>query len=174
MPSALNREEIRELISGNRPLVEDAPDIELQLQPNGVDLTLWGAAEFKTAGIIPKGKTGAQLPETRTAPERGDGEMRLKAGAYLITFNERLNMPDDVIGLVRPRSSLLSAGAALHTGVWDAGYSGRSQALLSVLNPEGIIIEKDARIGQMIFMRMSQAPGESYRGRYQGEDERHG
>ena len=171
MPSTLNREEILELLLGDPPMVEDAPDTGLQLQPNGMDLTIREAAVYKTAGTLMKGSQAARLPETaRTEPD-SNGALTLTAGAYLITFNERLNMPSDVIGLVRPRSSLLRAGAALHTGVWDAGYSGRSQALLSVINPEGIVIEQGARIGQMIFMRMSKAPGEIYQGRYQGEGE---
>ena len=78
-------------------------------------------------------------------------------------------MPPDLIALARPRSSLLRCGGALHAGVWDAGYQGRSQALLSVQNQAGLHLQQGARIAQMVFFRMSAPPAQGYRGRYQGE-----
>jgi len=60
----------------------------------------------------------------------------------------------------------------LHTAVWDAGYHGRSQALLTVYNPSGFRVARDARIVQMVFMYLARSLSaeEAYQGRFQGEN----
>src|SRR3989442_11332336 len=37
-----------------------------------------------------------------------------------------------------PISSLLRVGCNVETAVWDAGYRGRSEALMTVVNPAGL------------------------------------
>jgi dUTP pyrophosphatase len=53
--------------------------------------------------------------------------------------------------------------------VWDAGYRGRSEALLTVWNPAGFDIQQGARIAQLVFLRLTRTT-EGYRGAYQGEN----
>ena len=174
---ALNREEIQELLTANPPLITGAPHPQHQLQPNGYDLTLHAVDDFTSHGTILRAGFQAHLPERfpiqprMESNEGGDATPTfvLPQGPYLVTFTETINMPLDLIALVRPRSSLLRCGTALHTGVWDAGYSGQSQALLEVLNPKGITIQRSARIGHMVFIRMGSPAGTPYQGRYQGE-----
>ncbi len=72
--------------------------------------------------------------------------------------------------LGRTRSSLLRSGVALHTAVWDAGYSGRSQSLLVVYNPHGFTLTRDARIMQVVFLPLEQAARQGYSGRFLGEN----
>jgi dUTP pyrophosphatase len=60
-------------------------------------------------------------------------------------------------------------GVSVHTAVWDAGYRGRSEALLVVYNEAGFRIRKDARVIQLIFMRLESGQ-EGYKGRYLGEN----
>ena len=71
--------------------------------------------------------------------------------------------------LARPRSSLLRCGVTVGTAVWDAGYSGRSQSLMVIYNPQGIRLQKNARIIQLVFFQLTQET-EGYRGIYQGEN----
>ncbi|HLB27762.1 MAG TPA: deoxyuridine 5'-triphosphate nucleotidohydrolase, partial [Dehalococcoidales bacterium] len=71
--------------------------------------------------------------------------------------------------LGRPRSSLLRCGVTVNTAVWDAGYSGRSQSLLVVYNPLGFRLQKDARVVQLVFFRLT-GETEGYKGAYQGEN----
>jgi len=73
------------------------------------------------------------------------------------------------MALGRPRSSLLRCGVTVGTAVWDAGYEGRSQSLLVVYNPRGFRLQKNARVAQLIFMRLS-GKTEGYKGAYQGEN----
>jgi dUTP pyrophosphatase len=73
------------------------------------------------------------------------------------------------MALGRPRSSLLRCGVTVGMAVWDAGYSGRSQSLMVVYNPQGFRLQKNARVAQLIFLPLSQKT-EGYQGAYQGEN----
>ena len=73
------------------------------------------------------------------------------------------------MALGRPRSSLLRCGVTVNTAVWDAGYSGRSQSLLVVYNPLGFRLQKDARVVQLVFFRLT-GETKGYQGKYQGEN----
>ena len=167
--SVLSREEIRTLIKGEPPLVADCVDLETQLQPNGFDLSLRGVAMMLSAGCIAKSNSGRVIPPTTPLAFDNAGTLYLVPGSYLITYNEIVNLPEDVMALGRPRSSLLRCGVAVHNAVWDAGYHGRSQSLLVVYNPLGFRLEKNARIVQLVFLRLSR-PTQGYRGAYQGEN----
>ncbi len=67
------------------------------------------------------------------------------------------------------RSSLLRCGVSMHTAVWDAGYSGRSQSLMVVHNPLGFRLQKNARIAQLVFLQLTRETT-GYQGVYQGEN----
>jgi dUTP pyrophosphatase len=153
--------------------VEGYLDLDAQLQPNGFDLTLREIASFSGPGTDPGVLTahdaGRRLAKTTPLAFESDGSRRLAPGPYLITLNEVVNLPLDLMALGKPRSSLLRSGVAVHTAVWDAGYQGRSQALLVVYHPRGFDISRDARVMQMVFFRLEQAVEEGYRGRFQRE-----
>ena len=86
-----------------------------------------------------------------------------------MTFNEVVNLPLNIMALGRPRSSLLRSGVSIHTAVWDAGYNGRSQALLVVYHPDGYRVQRDARLMQLVFLQMETAASRGYQGRFQSE-----
>ena len=165
----LNREEIARLTTGNPPLIENYVDMEAQLQPNGFDLSVGEVARFATPGQLGGYDADRVLSDTEPMPFDGEGWLPLGAGPYLITFNEVVNLPRDLMALGRPRSSLLRSGVALHTAVWDAGYRGRSQSLLTVHHPKGFRLQRNSRLAQLVFFRLATAPTEGYRGRYLGE-----
>ena len=73
------------------------------------------------------------------------------------------------MALGQPRSSLLRCGVTINMAVWDAGYSGRGQALLTVFNPHGFKLQKNARVAQLVFFQLA-AETEGYNGTYQGEN----
>ena len=166
--AVLSREEINELIlKAEPPLVENARDLEQQLQPNGFDLTLDTVEIFTKEGFI--GRESADVPPTQPVRFDRDGWMKIQKGEYLITFEQTVNLPKNLMALGRPRSSLLRSGASIHMGVWDAGYRGKSKALLTVHNQDGIQIQRGAKVIQMVFIKMSQATEQGYQGTYQGE-----
>ena len=173
MPGALNRDAIAALLSRHPPLLEQCPDFGSQLQPNGVDLTLSSVALFRSQaspGSIGVSDAERRLPQSADLQFGSDGWLTLSSGHYLVTFNEVVNLPRWLMALGRPRSSLLRMGVSLHTAVWDAGYRGRSQALLVVHNAAGFRLQRDARIAQLVFFPLSAPDDRGYDGRYQGEN----
>ena len=69
-----------------------------------------------------------------------------------------------------PRSSLLRSGITMETAVWDPGYHGRSEAMLVVNNMHGAFLKKNAKIAQLIFIRLEEEAKELYDGVYKGEN----
>ena len=171
--AALDRESIRRRLQATPPLVEGYLSLETQLQPNGFDLSLEGMASFtgpETApGVLTAADAGRRLATTAPMEFGADGSLHLAPGPYLVTFNEVVCLPLDLMAMGRPRSSLLRSGVAVHTAVWDAGYHGRSQAMLVVYHPGGFTLSRGARLMQLVFFRLEQPLGEGYAGRYQGE-----
>ncbi len=185
----LGRAALLARLAADPPLVSGLADPARQVQPHGIDLRLESVWGFAGAGFLGRDRspspTSAEpsppaaraeparldrvLPEREPLPFDGEGRLYLPAGAYLVRFAEIVHLPRDLMALARPRSTLLRCGATLHTAVWDAGYQGRSEALLVVANPHGLALERGARICQMIFLPLD-APGPAYAGAYQGEN----
>lgn len=167
--SVLNRETIAAMVDGPPRLIENYVSMELQLQPNGFDLSLHEVSRLTMPGQIGTDNADRFLPATEPMEFDVDGWLTLPPGPHLITFNEIINLPLSLMALGYPRSSLLRSGAAIHTAVWDAGYQGRSQSLLTVHHAEGFRLQRNARLAQLVFFRLSAPPSEGYQGRYQGE-----
>ena len=165
----LNREEIAHLIEGDPPLIERYVNLQEQLQPNGFDLSVRDVARYSSPGQLGASNESRVLSETLPLTFDAEGWLWLEPGPYLVTFNEVVNLPANVMALGRPRSSLLRSGVSLHTAVWDAGYSGRSQSLLMVHHSGGFRLQRGARLAQLVFFRLSTPPAEGYQGRFQGE-----
>ena len=142
---------------------------ESQFQPAGVDLSLKSVHAFKNAGKIDFDNKERKISDCEELNFQND-ELHLAKGAYKVIFNEYVKIPSDAAAFCFPRSSLLRCGATLECAVWDPGYEGRSEALLLIANEHGLILKKNAKIGQLVFIRLSEAAKELYEGRYKGEN----
>ena len=158
------------MLEGNPPLVENLCDTQQQVQPNGIDLTLKEIALFNSPGSLGPGSERRTLSNTSPLIFDGIGRIDLLPGCYLVTYNEVINLPKNVMALARPRSSLLRCGVSIHNAVWDAGYSGRSQSLMVVYNAQGFRLYMNARIVQMVFFSLSREVPQGYQGMFQGEN----
>ena len=156
--------------SAARGLVESMIDPETQTQMSGVELTLQKIERFNSAGAVAFDNKERKLPETEPLNFDEMGWIELTAGSYLVTFNEIVNIPKDVTAMARARSTLLRCGATLETALWDPGYRGRSQSLLVVYNPQGLKLKKNARLMQLVFLRLENEAEKLYSGKYQGEN----
>lgn len=172
LSGVLSREQIEQLLNQDPPLLDGLVDREKQLQPNGVDLTLDTVSGFTGPGTLTLDNANRRLPGTQQYSFDPDAQIYLSPGCYEIRFNETINLPANCMAYTRPRSSLLRSGIALHTAVWDAGYSGRGVALLVVYNTHGFRLEHNARIAQMVFHMLSSEAEEGYQGIYSGEGQR--
>ncbi|MDD5313081.1 MAG: deoxyuridine 5'-triphosphate nucleotidohydrolase [Dehalococcoidia bacterium] len=166
----LTREDIIELLHKKPPLVEETVAIDEQLQPNGLDLTVREVGAFSSRGNLTETNDGRVLSKVTPLIFDDHGGIDMLPGAYLVTFNEIVNLPRNVMALGRPRSTLNRCGISMHSAVWDAGYSGRSQSLLVVYNAHGFRLHRNARILQLVFFRLSRGVAQGYRGKYQQEN----
>ena len=169
MSAVLTKHDIQRLMKTEPPLIEGCIDLEQQVQPNGIDLTLRDISLLQSPGSIPADGKQRQIPDLSPLVFDELGFIDLSPAPYIITYNEIVHLPRDIMALGRPRSSLLRCGVTIGTAVWDAGYSGRSQSLLVVHNPHGFRLQKNARVMQLIFLRLSEET-EGYNGVYQREN----
>ncbi|MFC1932289.1 deoxyuridine 5'-triphosphate nucleotidohydrolase [Chloroflexota bacterium] len=169
MTAVLSKQDIHRLLQQEPPLIEGYIDLETQVQPNGIDLTLREVAMFQTSGKIAASNSQRLVSGLAPLVFDGLGFIDLMPGAYIITYNEIVHLPNNIMALARPRSSLLRCGVTVNTAVWDAGYSGRSQSLMVVYNPQGFRLQRNARIVQLVFLQLAQET-EGYHGAYQEEN----
>ena len=166
----LGREELLARIGGEPPLISGYLSIEEQLQPNGFDLSLAEIGTLVGAGAIGRTNASRSLPDAQPIAFDDAGWVDLRPGPYQIVFNETVDLPNDLMALGRPRSSLCRMGASIVTAVWDAGYRGRSTALLVVANGAGMRVQREARLMQLVFFSLNAATAEGYAGAYQDEN----
>lgn len=145
------------------------PTTEAQIQPSGVDLTLTAVFEPLEPGRITHNDaeigerqrlTGENLD--RKSPET----YYLSPGGYIVRYDETVRIPENHVGFVYPRSSLMRNGCMLNTAVWDPGYEGRGEGLLQVHHD--IELERGARIAQFVLAAADHE--DTYDGSYQGEN----
>ncbi len=166
----LDRDSIGDLILGNPSLIESYLSLDQQLQPNGFDLTLREVARLTSPGSMGAASDQRTLSDTDKLEFGPDQWLHFAPGSYLITFNEIVNLPLDLMTLGRTRSSLLRSGVSIHTAVGDAGYRGRYQALMVVHLTPGYWLQKGARVMQLVFIRLARTVSQGYQGRFQGEN----
>jgi dUTP pyrophosphatase len=169
MSAVLTKNDIKGLLKQEPPLIEGYISLEEQLQPNGFDLTLREIALFQSSGKIATSDSQRLVSDLAPLVFDGLGFIYLAPGVYSITYNEIVHLPRNIMALATPRSSLLRCGVTVNTAVWDAGYSGRSQSLMVVYNPQGFRLQRNARIVQLIFLRLT-GETEGYQGTYQEEN----
>jgi dUTP pyrophosphatase len=160
---------VETLISGYEILkyVREVLDADIQLQPAGIDLRVSQIFRFRSAGVL--GFNERRLPEFEEVfPENGYWD--LNPGVYKIRFAEVVELPQDVLALCFPRSSLLRSGVLVSCTVWDPGYVGRGEALMHVVNPHGVKLGVGSRVVQLIFFKLNKAVEKAYEGFYKGEN----
>jgi deoxycytidine triphosphate deaminase len=159
------------------------PTTDEQVQPNGVDLRLEAVFEQTGPGRI--GRDGKDIGDRQPRQARpadddaseadgaGEGDAGengetyfLPPGGYVVRYAETVAVPEEHVGFVYPRSSLLRNSCMLDTAVWDAGYEGKGEGLLEVHHD--VELERGARIAQFV---LADADHETtYDGSYQREN----
>lgn len=158
--------------AGVRPLVEGMIDPTVQVQPAGIDLSLQKIFGFESAASLSFTQAQTTLPTYFELEFEADAKVFLPPGPYKVVLNEIVNLPRNLVGIARPRSTLARSGASVVTALWDPGYSGRSEVTLVVHNPHGLTIARNTRVIQLCFWELEEPlrEGDEYRGRYQLEN----
>ena len=165
----LTKNEILERINSSPPLIKDFIDLDKQLQPAGIDLTVRKVYQISSAGKLDFTNKERKIPEWTPIDFDEEDWIFLPSGCYIVQYNEIIHLPLDLLAIGRPRSSLLRMGATIFSAVWDPGYVGRGVGLLVVFNSNGIFLKRNCRILQLCFFKLSQMVREGYYGEYRGE-----
>lgn len=84
-----------------------------------------------------------------------------------VLLNEVVYLPQGVFATFTHRSSYNRKGILITGSIYDPGYQGQIGCTIYNLSGKHISIEKNERIGQMIFFKAD--PASSYNGQYQRE-----
>lgn len=145
-----------------------------QQQPCGIDLTLRQVSQWTSAATIDFDNTKRQGAKTSSLSfDSTSHAITLHPGAYLVDFNETVQVPRNCMGSIFPRSSLWRSGVGVTAGVVDAGYEGALGALIEVKNPHGVVLYRDAKLAQIVFEELGETV-EGYNGIYQSSTSRVG
>lgn len=137
---------------------------EDQIDCSGIKLHLDKVFSFTDRGGL--FKNSKKVSDVAEVEPNESGVYVLAPGAYRIRYKEVVKVPDNMIALAIPRSTLLRIGAAIFTAVWDPGYEGRGEGLMVVFNPHGVDIECGAQVAQLVFISLDRVTKFVYRGTY--------
>ena len=99
---------------------------------------------------------------------QGDKLVRIDPGQYVLaTTMERVNLPDFLVGIIRPRSTLYRSGIILSSGQVNPGYVGELTFGFYNASPYPFTLEIKARIAHILFGYV-EGKAMSYKGQWQG------
>lgn len=165
----LGVQELLKLVK-EKKLVENLSQRELE-NPEGAgfDLRIGELYEVEGKGFLgieeretPKAKLMAKYDENKI--ERAE---LLPNTYYLLKTLEKLNMPEDILALATPRSTLFRSGVYIFGGQTPPGYQGELTMGLYNFRQEPFELEMGSRVLHIMFFEVK---GESnlYRGQWQG------
>jgi len=161
--AVLGYEEIKELIKSKK-LLENVD--EKNIQPAGVDLRVKCIYRLKNGGFL--GIKNRRTPDVEVVAKYKEEKFTLKPNEFvLVETMEKVNMPNDLLALILPRSSLFRCGVSLHTAVVDPGFIGTLTFGMKNLSEHPFEIEIGTRIGQIVFEEVK-GNTKLYEGKYQG------
>ena len=161
--AVLGYERIKELIK-TKKLLENVD--EKNVQPAGVDLRVKCIYRLNSGGFI--GIKNRRSPDVEVVADNEGEKFTLKPNEFvLVETMEKVNMPNDLLAIILPRSSLFRCGVSLHTAVVDPGFIGTLTFGMKNLSEHPFEIEIGARIGQIVFEEVK-GNRKLYNGRYQG------
>jgi deoxycytidine triphosphate deaminase len=164
----IGTKELLELIREKR-LVENLCARELE-NPEGAGFDLRAGEIFRIqSGESFLGETERFTPEVDLIAKFGiDKEILINPGEYvLVKTIEKINLPDNIAAIFRPRSTLQRSGIALFTATASPGYSGELTFGMRNVGKNPLRLELGARFVHILFFRTTENHS-SYRGQWQG------
>lgn len=95
-------------------------------------------------------------------------EINVEHGSSVnVLLNEKVKLPGNLFATFTHRSSFNRKGVLITGSIYDPGYEGQIGCTIYNLSGQSLLIEKDTRIGQMLFFKAD--PASEYNGQYQRE-----
>jgi deoxycytidine triphosphate deaminase len=153
-----------------KKLVENLSQRELE-NPEGAgfDLRVGELYEIKGKGFL--GIEERETPQIKSIA-KFDSQKPIKVSLapktyYLMRTVEKLNMPDNLLAIFTPRSTLFRSGVYVFGGQTAPGYKGELTVGIYNFRDENFDLEMGSRVFHIMFFEVR---GESnlYRGQWQG------
>lgn len=164
----IGTKELLELVK-EKNLVENLCERELE-NPEGAGFDLRiGEAFILEGGEAFLGEFDRHTPRAGSIAKYGkQKEIVLKPGDFILVQTlEKVNLPNDIAAIFRPRSTLLRCGITLMTATASPGYCGELTFGMKNIGKNDFRLEMGARIAHILFFRTSNNVS-SYRGQWQG------
>ena len=135
----------------------------------GVDLRIGKVFRLEGKGFL--GVEDRMTPAAILAAEFRPGEkieFTLAPGEYVLTETiEKLNMPQNLLAIPKPRTTLQRSGVMIRLGEVDPGYSGTIHPGIFNASREPFTIEMGVRYVNVTFFEVK-VRASPYRGHWQG------
>jgi len=161
--------ELKKLVDEDK-LVENLCEREINTPEGaGFDLRLDKLYQIKGRSFLGiDERETVDVQEVASYDENNRTSYIIKPGEYYLTQTiEKVNMPDNLIAFVKPRTTLFRSGILLRTGAVDPGYTGILNFGLYNAGGCDFEIEMGARYCHIIFMQIK-GESKTYRGQWQG------
>ncbi|MBI2124003.1 MAG: hypothetical protein HYU04_02085 [Candidatus Wildermuthbacteria bacterium] len=165
----LGIEELHRLVK-EKDLVTNLSQRELE-NPEGAgfDLRIGELYEVSGQGLL--GVTERETPEMKLIATYEEGkitEIQLKPHVYYILKTvEEVNMPEDLLAIMTPRSTLFRSGVYVFGGQVPPGYKGGLNMGIYNYRDTDFRLEMGARVVHIMFFEIK-GKGNLYRGQWQG------
>jgi deoxycytidine triphosphate deaminase len=154
-----------------KKLVENLSERELtNPEGAGFDLRLGEVYKFKGKKSflgVEERKTPDVKLLSKYNPKKKTSFVFKPGSYYLIKTIEKVNTPNNILILFRPRSTLFRSGMMLLTATCSPGYCGELTFGIANLGPCDVKIEMGARVAHAMFFQVK-GKTNLYRGQWQG------
>jgi len=165
----LGIEELHRLVK-ERQLVSNLSQRELE-SPEGAGFDLRIGELYEVAGQGLLGVTERETPEMKLVAKYEGGkttEIQLKPNVYYILKTvEEVSMPEDLLAIMTPRSTLFRSGVYVFGGQVPPGYKGGLNMGIYNYRDTDFRLEMGARVVHIMFFEVK-GKGNLYRGQWQG------
>lgn len=165
----LGIEELHRLVK-EKNLITNLSERELE-NPEGAgfDLRIGELYEISGQGFL--GEIERETPEVKLIAkydEKKTNEIQLKPHTYyLLKTMEDVNMPENLLAIMTPRSTLFRSGVYIFGGQVPPGYHGGLNMGIYNYRDTNFRLEMGARVVHIMFFEVK-GKGNLYRGQWQG------
>jgi deoxycytidine triphosphate deaminase len=165
----LGIKELHRLVQ-EKNLVSNLSERELK-NPEGAGFDLRIGELYEVSGQGFLGVTERETPDMTLAAKYEEGkivEAQLKPHTYyLLKTLEDVNMPENLLAIMTPRSTLFRSGVYIFGGQVPPGYQGGLNMGIYNYRDEDFRLQMGARVVHIMFFEVK-GEGNMYRGQWQG------